>query len=386
MSGKIMAYRRPDGRIGIRNDVAIISAMDNTNPSADRIASLVKGTIPITTPFGRGQIGSDLEKTRDTLAGLGNHPNVSAVLLLSLTLETAEPIRKRLEASGKPVVTMGLQETGGTLDLTIAGAKEAAKMVMDASELQREACDMSELIIGVECGGSDATSGIASNPATGLFSDRLIDSGGTIIMSEPAEFMGGEHLLAARVVNKEDGDRIIEMVKYFEDIAINNGVDMRGTNPTLDNIAGGLTTLEEKSLGAISKGGSRPIQAVVEYGETPVKKGLVIMHTPSAACESMTGLAAGGCHIIIFSTGAGNSIGATPVCPTVKITGNPRTMKNMAENIDVDASRIITENEPIESASNRLWDYIAKVANGKMTSAEVLGEDQLSVSRWGLSV
>ena len=387
MSNKIMAYRRPNGKIGIRNDVAIISAMDNSNPSANRIASLVKGTIPITTPFGRGQIGHDLKSTQDALAGLGNHPNVAAVLLLSLSLETAEPIRKSLEASGKPVVTMGLQETGGTLDLTIAGAKAAAKMVLDASELMREPCDMSELVIGVECGGSDATSGLASNPATGKFSDKLIAAGGTIILSEPAEFMGAEHLLAARAVRKEDGDRIVEMVKYFEDIAIDNGVDMRGTNPTLDNIAGGLTTLEEKSLGAIAKGGTTPIQGIVEYGVHPENyQGLVVMNTPSAACESMTGLAAGGCHIIIFSTGAGNSIGATPICPTIKITGNPRTMNNMGENIDVNVSTIITENETIESAGERLWSHVEKIANGKKTCAEVLGEDQLSVSRWGLSV
>ena len=386
MSSKIMAYRRPDGKIGIRNDVAVISAMDNTNPSANRIASMVKGTIAITTPFGRGQIGHDLEATRDALAGLGNHPNVAAVLLMSLSLDTAEPIRKRLEKSGKPVITMGLQEEGGTLDLTIAGAKAAAKLVLDASELEREPCGLSELIVGVECGGSDATSGLASNPATGVFSDRLVDAGGTIVMSEPAEFMGGEHLLAARAVNPEDGERIVEMVKYFEDIAIDNGVDMRGTNPTLDNIAGGLTTLEEKSLGAIAKGGTRPIQGTVEYGEHPGKKGLLIMHTPSAACESMTGLAVGGCHIIIFSTGKGNSIGATPVCPTIKITGNPRTAKNMSENIDVDVSSIITENEDLESAGDRLWEHVAKVACGKLTTAEVLGEDQLSVSRWGLSV
>lgn len=386
MSTKIMAYRRPDGKIGIRNDVVVISAMDNTNPSANRITSLVNGTIPITTPFGRGQIGHDMERTRDALAGLGNHPNVAAVLLLSLSLETAEPIRKRLEASGKPVVTMGLHETGGTMDLTIAGAKEAAKLVMDASRLRREECDMSELVVGVECGGSDATSGLASNPATGSFSDRLVDCGGTIIISEPAEYMGGEHLMAARAVHKEDGDRIVEMVKYFEDIAIDNGVDMRGTNPTLDNIAGGLTTLEEKSLGAIAKGGTRPIQGIVEYGDHPQKKGLVVMHTPSAACESMTGLAAGGCHIIIFSTGIGNTIGATPICPTVKITGNPRTMAKMGENIDVNVSTIITDGESIEDAGSRLWDHVQDVANGTTTCAEVLGEDQLSVSRWGLSV
>jgi altronate dehydratase large subunit len=197
--------------------------------------------------------------------------------------------------------------------------------------------------------------------------------------------MGAEHLLAARAENPEDADKIYAMVQWFEDEAKRNGVDMRGINPTPDNIAGGLSTLEEKSLGAIAKGGTRPITQVIGYAEPPTKSGLVIMDTPSAACESMTGLVGGGAQIIIFSTGRGNAIGA-PVAPTIKITGNPHTAKSMPENIDVDVSAIISDGENLNVASERLWIEVMKIAAGKITRAEVLKEDQLSVSRFGPSV
>lgn len=380
-----MGFRRRYASVGVRNIVAVISAMDNTNACANRITNIVADTVPITTPFGRTQIGHDFEMTLRTLAGIGAHPNVAAVLVLGLSLVSANALADRIRPSGKPVEVLGLQEAGGTMALTMAGVRVAADLAVAASEQMREPCDFSELVIAVECGGSDTTSGLASNPTVGLFADRFIDAGGTIILSEPAEFMGAEHILAERAVNPSDADRIREMVQWFEDEAKRNGVDMRGTNPTPDNIAGGLTTLEEKSLGAIAKGGSRPVVEVIDYSEEPTKQGLVIMNTPSAACESMTGLLGGGSHMIIFSTGRGNAIGA-PISPTVKITGNPHTAASMQENIDVDVSAIISNSEPLTIASERLWDEMVKVAQGKLTRCEVLQEDQLSVSRFGPSV
>lgn len=378
-------YRRPDGRVGVRNIVAIVSAMDNTNACANRIADMVADAIAISTPFGRTQIGPDFEMTLRTLAGIGAHPNIAAVLVLGLSLTSANALADRIRPSGKPVEVLGLQEAGGTMALTMAGVRVAADLTVAASELKREACEFSDLVIGVECGGSDTTSGLASNPTVGLFADRFIDAGGTIILSEPAEFMGAEHILADRAVDPGDAQRIRDMVQWFEDEAKRHGVDMRGTNPTPDNIDGGLTTLEEKSLGAIAKGGSRPVVEVINYSEVPAKRGLVIMNTPSAACESMTGLLGGGSHMIIFSTGRGNAIGA-PVSPTVKITGNPHTASAMRENIDVDVSAIISESEPMETAAERLWGEMVKIAEGKLTRCEVLKEDQLSVSRFGPSV
>lgn len=385
MTTQIMGYHRPDGRVGIRNLVAIISAMDNTNATANRIGGIVDGTIPLMTPFGRTQIGYDFEMTLKTLAGIGRHPNIAAVLVMSINLETADNLAKRIKPSGKPVKVLGLQESGGTMALTTEGTRVAVELVINASELTREPCSFSELLIAVECGGSDATSGIAGNPTVGLFADRFIDEAGTIILSEPAEFMGAEHLLAARTTKEQDKERIFEMVRWFEDEAKRHGVDMRGTNPTPDNMMGGLTTLEEKSLGAITKGGSRPIREIIDYADEPTEKGLVIMNTPSAACESMTGLLGGGSHIILFSTGRGNAIGA-PVAPTIKITGNPNTAAAMSENIDVDVSSIITKGETREAAAARLWDEVVKIASGKMTRCEILREDQLSVSRFGPSV
>lgn len=378
-------YRRADGRVGVRNHVVILSAMDNSNAAANRIGGMVQGTVVLTTPFGRTQIGHDAEMTVKTLAEFGCHPNVAAVLVLGLNAEIADSLAARIAPSGKPVETLGLQECGGPIELTARGARIATDMVVAASRLRREPCPFADLVVGVECGGSDTTSGIASNPALGDFSDRFVDAGGTIVLSEPAEFMGAEHILAERAGNPEDAQAIRDMVKWFEDEAGRAGVDMRGINPTPDNIQGGLTTLEEKSLGAIIKGGTRPVTQVIGYAERPAKRGLVIMNTPSAACESMTGLAGGGAQIILFSTGRGNAIGA-PVAPTIKVSGNPNTVTTMREIIDLDVSGILTEGESVDAAGARLRTHVHETAEGTLTRCEVLGEEQLAVSRWGPSV
>jgi altronate dehydratase large subunit len=385
MSTDVLGYVRPNGDIGVRNLVAVLSAMDNANPAANRIGALVANTIVLSTPFGRTQIGHDAYMTTKTLTGLANHPNISSVLVLGLSLEIADSLAGEIQATGKRVKTLGLQECGGPVALTAKGIRIAADMVREASLLQRAPVPFSELIVAVECGGSDTTSGIASNPAVGAFSDRFVDAGGTIILSEPAEFMGAEHILADRAATPEIGQQIYDMVGWFEDEAKRAGVDMRGINPTPDNIEGGLTTLEEKSLGAIIKGGTRTIQEVIDYADRPTKKGLVIMNTPSAACESMTGLAGGGAHIIIFSTGRGNSVGA-PVAPTIKVTGNPHTAAQMEEIIDVDVSVILTDGGAVEVAGEQVWQEVSNVASGKLTLCEILGEQQLSVSRFGPSV
>jgi altronate dehydratase large subunit len=385
MSTDVLGYVRPNGDIGVRNLVAVLSAMDNANPAANRIGALVANTIVLSTPFGRTQIGHDAYMTTKTLTGLANHPNIASVLVLGLSLEIADSLAGEIQATGKRVKTLGLQECGGPVALTAKGIRIAADMVREASLLQRAPVPFSELIVAVECGGSDTTSGIASNPAVGVFSDRFVDAGGTIILSEPAEFMGAEHILADRAATPEIGQQIYDMVGWFEDEAKRAGVDMRGINPTPDNIEGGLTTLEEKSLGAIIKGGTRTIQEVIDYADRPTKKGLVIMNTPSAACESMTGLAGGGAHIIIFSTGRGNSVGA-PVAPTIKVTGNPHTAAQMEEIIDVDVSVILTDGGAVEVAGEQVWQEVSNVASGKLTLCEILGEQQLSVSRFGPSV
>jgi altronate dehydratase large subunit len=385
MSTDVLGYVRPNGDIGVRNLVAVLSAMDNANPAANRIGALVANTIVLSTPFGRTQIGHDAYMTTKTLTGLANHPNIASVLVLGLSLEIADSLAGEIQATGKRIKTLGLQECGGPVALTAKGIRIAADMVREASLLQRAPVPFSELIVAVECGGSDTTSGIASNPAVGAFSDRFVDAGGTIILSEPAEFMGAEHILADRAATPEIGQQIYDMVGWFEDEAKRAGVDMRGINPTPDNIEGGLTTLEEKSLGAIIKGGTRTIQEVIDYADRPTKKGLVIMNTPSAACESMTGLAGGGAHIIIFSTGRGNSVGA-PVAPTIKVTGNPHTAAQMEEIIDVDVSVILTDGGAVEVAGEQVWQEVSNVASGKLTLCEILGEQQLSVSRFGPSV
>jgi len=378
-------HRRADGRIGVRNHVAVLSAMDNTNAAARRIGSMVCGTVVLTTPFGRTQIGHDAEMTMKTLAGLGCHPNIAAVLVLGLSLDSANALADWIRPCGKPVEVLGLQECGGPINLTAQGARTVTDMVAAASRLKCEPCAFSDLVVAVECGGSDTTSGIASNPVLGNFADHFVDAGGTIILSEPAEFMGTEHVLAERAERPEDRQRIYDMVKWFEDEAARAGVDMRGINPTPDNIRGGLTTLEEKSLGAIIKGGTRPVMEVIDYADRPSMRGLVVMNTPSAACESMTGLVGGGAQIILFSTGRGNAIGA-PIAPTIKVSGNPKTVQEMGEIIDLDVSTILTQGEAIEEAGKRLWDEVIQVVSGGLTRCEILGEEQLAVSRFGPSV
>ncbi|MDN5348366.1 MAG: altronate dehydratase large subunit [Clostridia bacterium] len=380
MQEHFWGYLRPDGRVGTRNHVAVLACMDNVNGVVRGIASLVKPVLPITIWYGRGQFGADARLIERTLIGLGSNPNIASVLVISLEPVSANKIAEGIAATGKRVEVLNVQGSGGSLNAIYQGVRSVLPLIQEAGLMRREKFSLEYLTVGVECGGSDTTSGIASNPCVGYVADRIVDAGGTVILSETSEFMGAEHLLAKRAATPELGERIIRAVARIEEDAKKRGVDIRGANPVPDNIRGGITTIEEKSLGAIAKGGSRVIQDLLEFAQKPTRRGLNLMDTPAPACESMTGLAAGGANLILFSTGVGNIVG-NPIAPTVKITGNINTIKSMPDNIDVCVDGIIDGRETLEEAGERLLKEMLEMASGKLTRAEVLGQEEIAFNR-----
>jgi altronate dehydratase large subunit len=254
------------------------------------------------------------------------------------------------------------------------------RLIRDSIRIKPEPMLWQDFTLGLECGGSDGSSGIVANPVVGLVADKIIDRGGTVIMSETVEMLGGEHLLAARAVSPEVAEALKRAVDFCVSYATAHGIDLLGSNPTADNIQGGLSTIEEKALGAIKKGGSKPLQEVIGLGFRPSKKGFVIMDAPAPGVENITSLAAGGCQAIIFSTGKGN-ISGHPIVPTIKACGNPYTVKSMSDNIDVDLSAVITNGLCLEDAAEILEKELVAVMNGKPVSADLLGETEVAISR-----
>ena len=378
-------YRRSDGQIGVRNHVAIISASDNANFVASRIHSLVLGTVAITPGFGRGEIGEDLAQHIRTLSGLGLSPNVYGVVVVSLEPVIAEKVAAPIRAGGKPVEVVTIDNCGGSMGATMQGVKIAERMVIDASRMMREEVDFSCLRIGLECGGSDSTSGMITNPAIGLLSDFIVEKGGSVIVSEVAEWIGAEQALVRQAATPEIGQAIIRVVEETEAYALSKGLNIPSTNPAPDNIKGGITTLEEKSLGAVKKGGKTPIRQLVRNAEWPTEKGLIFMEAPAPGVENTTALSAAGCQLVLFATGKGNAIG-NPVTPTVKVTANPYTIERVAENIDIDLSGAFTEGWSLEKTSDHLHYSFVEHLNGKLTTAEVLGDTVVSVTRQGYTV
>jgi altronate dehydratase large subunit len=377
---KFNGYLRPDGKIGIRNYLAIIPTSVCSATVAFNIASHIPQAIALPNQHGCCQLGGDHEQTVNTLIGLGKNPNVAAVLVVGLGCEGV-PIRKVAEeiaSTGKTVDTLIIQECGGTLKTTTLGIQKASKMARDISLISAQEFPISELCLGVECGGSDFTSGLASNPAVGVASDLLVAAGGTSMLSETTEFIGAEHILAKRAKTPELAKKILDLIQDCEERAKMLNVDIRGGQPTPGNIQGGISSIEEKSLGCIYKAGLSPISGVLAYGETPKEKGLYIMDTPGQDVESITGMVAGGATIIVFTTGRGTPTGS-PLAPVIKITANPETYEKMSDNIDIDASSIILGEKTINQVGQEILEEIVAVANGKLTKAESLGHREFGI-------
>jgi altronate dehydratase large subunit len=378
-------YRRSDGRIGIRNLVVVMAAADNVNPLARKLAQAVPGAVCLPASYGRGQLGEDLAITLRTMAGLAAHPNVADCLIVSFEAASFERIAGPVHAIGRQVTGLSLLEEGG-LSAALQKGSDLLRSMMDrARSIDAEDVDASEFLLGLECGGSDTTSGLFGNPSLGVFADALIAAGGSAIFSEPVECLGGEDLIAARASTPQAKRDMIAAIHRFRDIALSAGVDLTGINPTADNIAGGLTTIEEKSLGAIAKSGSCPIEGLIGYGERPPAKGLWLMDAPAAAVENLTAISACGAQAILFVTGSGNPVGH-PITPTIKICANPQTVARMPEHVDADLSGIFTGTFDTQKGASRIAEVFAATVNGKETAAERLGYLESNISRFGLSV
>lgn len=384
--GKFWGYRRPDGRVGVRNHVLILPTIVCAAKTAQKVTEVVRGTVSFYHQHGCAQIGPDWEQTVRTYVGLATHPNVSGVVIMGLGCEgvQARLIAERVakEAPWKPLELVLIQESHGTLRALADAAEAAAKMVQHASTEQRELCDLSELILATECGGSDACSGLSANPAVGYCSDLLIDHGGTVILAETTELIGAEHLLAERAVSDRLRRRVFEVIERYERRLLEVGVDIRGAQPAPGNIEGGITTIEEKSLGCIYKAGTKPLMDIIEYAERPRTKGLVWMDTPGHDIEQITGMVAGGAQVVVFTSGRGTPTGS-PIAPTIKIATNTPMFERMRDNMDLNAGTIITGEETVEEVGRRLFEEVRLVASGKLTRAEILGQDDFGLWRIG---
>jgi altronate dehydratase large subunit len=278
-----------------------------------------------------------------------------------------------------------VQEAGGTKKTSVLGKKIAKEMLQEAAKLSREPIPLSELILGTECGGSDYTSGLASNPAVGAACDMLVAESGTVILSETPELIGAEHLLAKRARTPEIAKQVLDAVAWWEKEAIAAGQNIREANPSPGNINGGITTLEEKSLGCIHKAGTGPLEEVMAYASHPTKKGLVYMDTPAHDIEQLTGMVAGGAQIVVFTTGRGNPLGA-PIAPVIKITANRDTYRKMRDNMDIDVSKVLQGKETLIEAGKRIFEEVISVASGKVTKAEKLGQRDFCMFKMNVNI
>ena len=377
MSYTFQGYRRPDGKFGARNLVAVIPTTICANDVAQAICRQIQGTVGYFHHQGCCQLPSDLKRVTEVLIDLGLSANVGAALIVSLGCEGTDHQRvyETIKASGKPCEIIHIQELGGTSAGIQAGMDAAQRLVMQISGQQRETCDISNLTMAIKCGGSDTTSGMASNCVIGYVADKLVDLGATVVFGETTEFLGGEHILANRAVGGPDGPgakKIYEIVERMENRAKAIGEDMRGGQPTPGNIAGGLSSIEEKSLGAIVKSGHRPIQGVLEYTDRITdQKGLWIKDTPGREPEILTGMAATGAQVLMFSTGRGAPQGFCSM-PVIKICGNPITYARMSHDMDLNAGRIITGEKTIEQVGEEAFEMLLKVLSGQMTKNEAL--------------
>ncbi|MBM6733484.1 UxaA family hydrolase [Megasphaera hexanoica] len=376
-------YRRPDGRVGVRNHVLILPASVCASDTTRIISQQVTGSVTFNNQNGCSQVPPDQELTMDVMAGFAANPNIYGTVVVSLGCENCQmdlvvdAIKVR---TNKPLKSVIIQEAGGTLKAIEQAVRYAKEMVQEASLLRREEFPISELIVGTECGGSDPTSGLAANPVVGELSDRMVDLGGTSILSETTEFIGAEHILAKRGKNEEVRQRILDIVHRYEKALQLVGEEVREGNPSPGNKAGGITTLEEKSLGCIHKGGHRVINAVYDYAKQVEEKGLVIMDTPGNDPSSVAAMVAGGAQVIVFTTGRGTPTG-NPISPVIKITGNKLTYAAMEDNIDFDASPAIYGEKTLGELGDELLQMVVDTANGKQTKAESLGYTEIAIAR-----
>lgn len=371
---QFFGYPRPDGKVGARNYVAIMPSVGCVNNLCAQLEHMIRGTKAIRHDQGCLHPPADTEQVVRTLINLGKNPNIGGVLVVGLGCEMAKADRiyEGIKESGKPVDMVVVHEIGGMIETMAKGARILVDMVANVSGIQREAAGLDQLVFGTKCGSSDTTSGLSSNLVVGEVCRQMTKNGGKFIQGEICDIMGGEYALKKLSVDPVQGEQICEHVRDLYMRGYHVGADTRGSQMTEGNVSGGLTTLVEKALGANAKGGIEPIQGTLDYAVIPPDKpGRYIMNFPGHGFENLTGSAAGGAIVHLFTTGRGAPNG-NPVMPTIKLCGNAKTMKTMSEHIDMDVSSVIEETETIEQAGERLYRLAVDVANGKLTKCEIL--------------
>ena len=382
-SNKIFAYRRENGRVGVRNYVAILPVDDISNAACEAVANNIKGTIALPHAYGRLQFGEDLELHFRTMIGTGANPNVAACVVIGIEPGWTQRIVDGIAKTGKPVVGFSIERNGDIATIAAASRKAKEFVHMTSGQVRVE-CDITELWIAAKCGESDTTTGLASCPTVGNMYDKLIPGGVYGCFGETSELTGAEHLAKARAVSPEIGEKFMKTWQAYQDdvIEAHKTSDLSDSQPTKGNIEGGLTTIEEKALGNLEKIGKKITYIdVLEPAEAPARgPGLYFMDTSSAAAECNTLQAAAGYVVHIFPTGQGNVIG-NPIMPVIKVTGNPRTVRTMGEHVDLDVSGIVRREMTIDQAGDALIDIIAQTANGRLTAAEALGHREFVLTK-----
>ena len=380
---KIWAYRRENGRVGVRNFVAILPVDDISNAACEAVAAHIRGTIALPHAYGRLQFGEDLDLHFRTMIGTGANPNVAACIVIGIEPGWTQRIVDGIAATGKPVAGFAIENNGDIATVAVASRK-AKEFVHWASEKVRVECDLEELWIAAKCGESDTTTGLASCPTVGNMYDKLVPQGVYGCFGETSELTGAEHLAAARAATPEVREKFMKTWQAYQDevIEAHKTSDLSDSQPTKGNIAGGLTTIEEKALGNLEKIGKKiSFIDVLQPAEAPARgPGLYFMDTSSAAAECCTLQAAAGYVVHIFPTGQGNVIG-NPIMPVIKVTGNPRTVRLMSEHIDVDVSGVVRREMTIDQAGDVLIDCIVRTANGRLTAAEALGHREFVMTK-----
>jgi len=380
MDGELLGYRRQNGRVGVRNHVIVLPVDDISNAACEAVASHIQGTLALPHSYGRLQFGEDLELHFRTMIGTGSNPNVAAAVVIGIEQNWTRRVAEGIAATGKPVSAFSI-EGAGDLE-TVRRASWAAKdLVQAATEIQREPVALEEIWVSIKCGESDTTTGLGSCPTVGLVVDDLVDAGAHVFFGETSELTGGEHLIADRMATPELRERFQATYDDYVALIEAEESDLLGSQPTQGNIAGGLSTIEEKALGNIEKTGTKEVVGVLAPAEAPDNgAGLYFMDSSSAAAEHITLMAAGGAVLHLFPTGQGNVIG-NPIEPVIKLTANPTTAKTMAEHIDVDVSGLLSRELTLPRAGALLMEHVRRTANGRLTAAEALGHREFSMTK-----
>ena len=374
-------YRRENGRVGVRNHVIVLPVDDISNAAAEAVANNIKGTMALPHPYGRLQFGEDLELHFRTLIGTGSNPNVAAVIVIGIEEGWTKRVVDGIAKTGKPVAGFSI-ELHGDHDTIMRASKQAKEYVHFATALTRETCPIEELWVSTKCGESDTTSGCGANPTVGNAFDKLYATGNTLVFGETSELTGGENIVADRCATDAVREKFMFMFNRYQDMIDRwKTSDLSESQPTKGNIAGGLTTIEEKALGNIQKIGKQcKVDGVIDKAEIPDGKGLWFMDSSSAAAEMVTLCAASGYVVHFFPTGQGNVIG-NPILPVIKICANPRTVRTMSEHVDVDTSALLQREIDLDQAGDKLLECMLVTANGRWTAAEALGHREFVLTR-----